>query len=216
MDALDRAYHAFSTQAQLSGAAAIDAVRAIDQAAHPFDHVVSFPIARAPSDLRLVAARVLNSLVRRWLRVNGNHFLRPFVRPEHIEAGLSPGGARLSDLVAELGSPAAVFEEVNAQLPYPSYAEGSPNPLIDRFFARLFAAIGPSLPEGLIDDFLRESIRRRLPNVCAVLAWSLAATGAAIDKIIDNAQKLKSAGYSQFAYDFMRPDIPAMRALRPG
>ena len=47
MGALDRAYHAFSTQTQLSGAAAIEAVRALNSATHPFDHVVSFPLGGA-------------------------------------------------------------------------------------------------------------------------------------------------------------------------
>jgi ADP-heptose:LPS heptosyltransferase len=214
MGALDRAYHAFSTQTQLSGAAAIEAVRALDSATHPFEHVVSFPLGGAPADLRLAAARVLNAIVRRWLSANASRFLSPFVRPEHVEADLSSGRARLSDLVVELGSATAVFDEVDAQLRRPPGVGGSPNRLIDRFFAQLFAAGAAAPSEDLIEDFLRESIRRRLPNASAVLAWSLTAAGAATHKIIDFAQQLKSAGYSQFAYAFMNYSRDEAQASR--
>jgi ADP-heptose:LPS heptosyltransferase/tetratricopeptide (TPR) repeat protein len=214
MGALDRAYHVFSTQTQLSGAAAIEAVRALDSATHPFDHVVSFPLGGTAADLRLAAARVLNAIVRRWLSANASRFLSPFIRPEHVEADLSSGRPRLSDLVAELGSATAVFDEVDAQLLRPPRAGGSPNPPIDRFFAQLFAAGAAALSEDQIGDFLRESIRRRLPNASAVLAWSLAAAGAATHKIIDFAQKLKSAGYSEFAYAFMNASRDEAQAPR--
>jgi ADP-heptose:LPS heptosyltransferase len=213
MGALDRAYRAFATEAQLSGAAAIEAVSALDSATHPFDHVVSFPLGRAPADLRLTAARVLNAIVRRWLSAEKSRFLSPFVRPGHVEADLSSGRARLTDLVVELGAANVVFDEVEAQLPGRPRVGGSPNP-IDRFFVQLFAAAAADASESLIEDFLRESIRRRLPNASAILAWRLTAAGAATEKIIGFAQQLKSAGYSQFAYAFMKHSRDEAQAPR--
>lgn len=213
-DALDCVYRAFSAETRLSGAAAIEVVRALDSATHPFDHIVSFPLGEARADLRLLAARVLNAVVRRWLRVSEGRFLGPFVRPEHVAADLSFGRPRLSDLVAELGSAGAVFDEVEAQLLLRPRPAGTPNPVIDRFFAQLFAAGAAALSEGLTEDFLRESLRRRLPNASAVLAWSFVAAGGATNKIIDFAQQLKSAGYSQFAYVFMNCSRDEAQASR--
>jgi ADP-heptose:LPS heptosyltransferase len=208
--AIDQAYRAFAVETPISGASVIEAVKGLRQAALLSDHVITFPTGATISNLRLVAAGVLNALVRRWLRDRGNRFLGAYVLPEQIAADVSVGGSPLADLTAEMGSAAAVFDEINRQHPDPT--AGSSNSALDSFFSRLAATGAPALTTEQFNDFLEEAIKRRLPRSINVLCWSLIAAEAPVGRIIHFAQRLKSAGYLTLAYELMkqRPEERSM------
>ncbi len=201
-EAVDQVYRAVAVRTPISGAAVIGSVQALQQAAIPSDHVITFPNAADFQNLRLVAAGVLNDLVRRWLRHHAKRFIGAYVTPEQIAADLSFGGLPLADLVADLQSAAAVFDEINRQLP-PSTA-GRSSPALDGLFTQLAATGAPALTVSQIDDLLQEAIERRLPQSIMVLAWSLVAADAPAWMMVRCAQRLKSAGYLAIAYKLMK------------
>ena len=146
----------------------------------------------------------MNGLIRRWLRDNVSRFLGAYVHPEQIAAELMLGGNPLSQLAAELGSAAAVFDEINRQLsPSPAGIAEVSNALLDQFFCRLAATGAPALSKSQLEDFLQEAMRRRLDRSVAVLAWNWVAARPSSGRIIACAQRLKTAGHSALAYDLM-------------
>lgn len=203
--AIDRLYQAIAAKTPISGAAVIEAVRGLEQAVIASDHVVTFPNSADVPSLRLVSAGVLNTLARRWLRDHANRFIGAYVRPEQVAADLSLGGNPLADLIAELGSASAAFEEIDRQLVAVSRAPSSAD--FDRFFSRVAATAGAALTVSQMDDVLQEAIQRRLRKSVAVLAWNWVVPDAPAWKITHYAQKLKEAGDLAFAYELMQRGV---------
>ena len=202
--AIDSAYRAFSIETPISATAIVEGVRGLREAAPLSERVVTFPVGATVEDLRLVAAGILNGLVRRWLRDNVSRFLGPYVRPSQIAADLMLGGNPLSHLAAELGPASAVFDEIERQLPRSAAAVGDDsNAALDNFFARLAATGTPALSEPQLEDFIQEAMKRRLDRSMAVLAWNWFAARPTSGRIIACAQRLKAAGHAVLAYDFM-------------
>ncbi len=202
IEAVDQAYFAIAAKTPVSAAAVIGGVQGLQQAAIPSEHMITFPNAANIPNLRLVAANALNDLVCRWCRDHAKRFVGAYVRPEQVAADLSLGGNPLADLVAELGSAAAIFDEINRLLP-PSTSASS-NPALDKLFSQLAATGARSLTVSQIDDLLQEAIERRLPQSIQVLAWNWVAADAPTWNIIDCAHRLKGAGYLAFAYKLMK------------
>ena len=134
--AFDSAYRAFSVETPISATAIVEGVRGLQQAASAVRAGRDLSSRRdCRADLRLVAAGILNGLVRRWLRDNVSRFLGPYVRPSQIAADLMLGGNPLSHLAAELGPASAVFDEINDS--FRVLAAGSEkysNAALDHFF----------------------------------------------------------------------------------
>jgi ADP-heptose:LPS heptosyltransferase/tetratricopeptide (TPR) repeat protein len=213
--ALDSAYRAFSVETPISAAAIIEGVRGLQQAVSASERVVTFPSGGSAADLRLVAAGILNNLIRRWLRDYVSRFLGAYARPEQIAAELLLGGNPLSELAAELGPAAAVFDEINRQLsPSPAGIAEVSNALLDQFFCWLAATGAPALSESQLDDFLQEAIRRRLDKSIAALVWNCVAARPLSGRIISWAQRLKTAGHSAIAYDLMNRSLDEKDAPR--
>jgi hypothetical protein len=188
-DAVDRAYRAFSVETPISAVSVIEGVRGLQHAASPSQRMVTFPSDGTVTDLRLVAAGILNGLVRRWLRDNVSRFLGAYVRPEQIAAELSLGGNPLSQLAEELGPP-AVFDEIDRQLPpSPAGVANVSNASLDKFFCRLAATGAPALSEAQLEEFLQEAMRRRLGASVAVLAQNWVAARPSSGRITACAQR---------------------------
>jgi ADP-heptose:LPS heptosyltransferase len=211
---VERAYLSFFHVDAGVGRELIDAMRALALNASPWLNAVTFPRARSVGDFRLVAVRILQSQIGKWLVRGQSRYFGRYADPDVIGAFMMLRGNPLAERFAELRSASKVFFEVDTVLA--GLASEAPSRDFDLAFACLVSVCLGGLTNEEAWSLFEESVGHNYFATSAVLIPRFLPDGATPDTVVTEiAQKIKTAGDARLALNLLEERLDEERASAP-